>query len=441
VDRKNWAVLAAPLAVALMAPPQARADGSCGAWQTDVSPNPGAAGNALVAVAGGPGRESWAVGAMTAAAGDSGGPVSDLVQWPLALRDTGKGWVAENVPVTGPAALFGVTVTGTFTGVPSPGDTWVVGAYGTGSSRTPLALRHRNGAWDLEAFADDPDAMIRGTLVDVAVAGPDDVWMVGIHGSPGDRAATRALAMHWDGTALRRVPFPAEPTRDHALAAVSATGPADVWAVGRSLAPAESLDGGRGHIYHWDGQGWSPVKVGPKAASSALHDVVAISPSDVWAVGHLDGKPLFLHWDGADWRRVAAPASAVPVSVSALSGDDVWAATADGYLHWDGQAWSTVDAPGPLAAKLSSRAAIAVRGACDVVAVGSSLAEGGSQTLVERVGVGVPDFTPATTKPAPAPPTKPEVSGDSVPPPPADADTVPAPRLRSLRTHGRGRTR
>jgi hypothetical protein len=73
-------------------------------------------------------------------------------------------------------------------------------------------------------------------------------------------------------------------------------------------------------IAHWDGSAWSPVDAqipAEGADSAALSDVVALSPTDAWAVGRYQGPlgedgaaetfPLIEHWDVATWQAVEAP--------------------------------------------------------------------------------------------------------------------------------------
>ena len=88
------------------------------------------------------------------------------------------------------------------------------------------------------------------------------------------------------------------------------------WAVGSE--PTSSF-----LIAHWDGAAWSAIDaeipLGGAEWSAALSDVVALSPSDAWAVGRHQGPPegdgaaetfpLIEHWDGVAWEVVeVAPA-------------------------------------------------------------------------------------------------------------------------------------
>jgi hypothetical protein len=89
-----------------------------------------------------------------------------------------------------------------------------------------------------------------------------------------------------------------------------------------------------------------------------LYGVMAVSASDVWAVGLSPGGSLIEHWDGKTWTRVPSPNPAgssdtVLQAVTAVSSGNVWAvgyATIGGYsktlaMHWDGRHWTIVPSP------------------------------------------------------------------------------------------------
>jgi hypothetical protein len=95
-----------------------------------------------------------------------------------------------------------------------------------------------------------------------------------------------------------------------------------------------------------------------------LHAVAALSATDAWAVGTIDGKTLTEHWNGQTWTRIPSPSPAravagnVLTSVATISASDAWAAGYDGnntlILHWDGRNWTDVPAPSPVTNPSSS---------------------------------------------------------------------------------------
>src|SRR5436190_16088532 len=87
-----------------------------------------------------------------------------------------------------------------------------------------------------------------------------------------------------ESPAWRVVPIDAVKWQE--LSGIAAVSPTDVWAVGEQRA-ADGAD--RTLTEHWNGSYWQIVpspNVGPK--SNWLRDVIAISATDVWAVGTHD---------------------------------------------------------------------------------------------------------------------------------------------------------
>jgi hypothetical protein len=184
------------------------------------------------------------------------------------------------------------------------------------------------------------------------------------------------------------------------LFGVSVVSPSDVWAVGVSLPsgrPARTL------VERWQGGAWRTVPSPDRgAAASFLNDVVALSPSDAWAVGlsRSAGAPtrtLVLHWDGRRWAISTSP-NAGPgdnslVSVAATSARDVWAV---GYRaaggvnrslveHWAGDRWTVVRLP-QLGGPGNGLNAVDAAASGVVWAVGGSArARGPSEPLVLRL--------------------------------------------------------
>src|SRR5262249_51552993 len=117
------------------------------------------------------------------------------------------------------------------------------------------------------------------------------------------------------------------------VVAITAT---NAWAVGHSgdVANPKTL------VEHWNGTGWPRISVSP--AAGWLNGVAATSARDVWAVGFSGSGALILHFNGTRWRRVASPAGqafALLVDVTAISPHNAWIVgiTANKTLieHWN----------------------------------------------------------------------------------------------------------
>ena len=123
--------------------------------------------------------------------------------------------------------------------------------------------------------------------------------------------------------------------KSNILSGVSALSPTDAWTVGtsRNVALRRGYDD-QTLIERWDGTAWRTVASPP---ADSLHDVAALSPSDVWAVGgelnygvgFHPYRPLIEHWNGAQWAVTPTPdthANALELdAVAAIAANDVWA--------------------------------------------------------------------------------------------------------------------
>jgi hypothetical protein len=193
----------------------------------------------------------------------------------------------------------------------------------------------------------------------VAAVSSSDVWAVGYLNDG-------TLIEHWDGTQWSIVPSPNGGTYSE-LFAVSVVSATNIWAVGRvaSSYPTYTL------IEHWDGTQWSIVP-SPQESDGGLYGITALSSTDIWAVGYQNNdQTLIEHWDGSQWSIVSSPNppqwSVVPsgkikfaayfFGVVAISTTDVWAVGFFDYKakgekgqkslteHWDGTKWVIVPSP------------------------------------------------------------------------------------------------
>jgi hypothetical protein len=270
---------------------------------------------------------------------------------PLALHWDGASWAQVSVPypalVPGleDAFLWAVEAAG-------PDDVWAAGGAmmraPDGFIGTHLYVVHWDGsAWSLVAAPVTVGGS--GNFVDdIAVIAPDDVWFVGdwLEFPATSAAEKRALTMHWDGSSFSVVDnpfFDNAPIGGHGLTSVSALASDDVWAVGGGH-DGDEVD--FSEIVHWDGSTWTLVPGPTPGYFHRLEAVEAVAHDDVWASGAYlaeDGsgyEPLFLHWNGAAWSQVSAPAGGS--GLVALSADEIYA-TGGGVLRWDGTAWKIVE--------------------------------------------------------------------------------------------------
>jgi hypothetical protein len=184
-------------------------------------------------------------------------------------------------------------------------------------------------------------------LHSVSASSPADIWAVGQTG------------IHFDGTkwtAFFRPKIMGDNTSK--LEGVVDFAPNNVWAVGLS---GISLGNGNQVIEHFDGSKWN-LFPGPNFQSTdqpALECLTAVSPSDIWAAGFIltnNGQslfPLFEHFDGTSWKAFETfDQGAAIYGVSADATNDVWAVGTLAFgatviEHFNGTAWSVVSSPSP----------------------------------------------------------------------------------------------
>ena len=258
----------------------------------------------------------------------------------LARRWNGKTWTLVPTPTPGGSAWFnGVSAT-------SPTNAWAVGCIcggpGAQGFSVPL-IEHWNGKTWKQQFFTLPTQT--GQFNGVAAISATDAWAVG---STGSSAPNSALIEHWNGHRWRRVNTP--PGLGF-LQGVAATGRSNVWAVGYTNNSPATLS----LILHFNGRRWSVVPSPNPTGQTNLWAVSASSRSNAWAVGYTNlscpcGTAAF-HWNGTTWSAVPAPnppAGSLDalLGVVAISPSDAWAVGTTDWAstiieHWGGEAWHT----------------------------------------------------------------------------------------------------
>jgi hypothetical protein len=272
---------------------------------------------------------------------------------PLAESWNGTTWAKRTVPLPSGATE------GTLNAVDelSAGNAWAVGSSGSDS-----LIEHWNGkAWSV---LPSPDPGQTNVFDSITSKGADDVWAAGWFESTNSQFIAVLLA-HWNGTAWSMITPPSEGGIQFGDG-VTEIGPRDVWVVGDT---AEDTFSAR-----WNGTSWRIVNtptLTSKDSINFLTGVTAVSADDIWASGYegnvndaLFSQPYMLHWNGSSWALTKVPNAGTEGSslraTVALSPTDVWAVgdtdQDDGGLlalteHFNGSHWSISPAldPGQLA--------------------------------------------------------------------------------------------
>ncbi|MBA2678397.1 MAG: hypothetical protein H0U76_08400 [Ktedonobacteraceae bacterium] len=222
---------------------------------------------------------------------------------------------------------------------------------------------------------------VENSLQSVAALSTNKVWAVGysVQGATKSTLVKRTLVEHYNGTIWQVVTSPDVGTGDNVLTGVSALSANNVWAVGYTPLGALTL--------HYNGAGWHLV---PAPAACQFNAVTAITSNDVWAVGTMSYRGCAEHYNGTSWNLVTTPVMGKSdntlLSVAASSSHDVWAVgnycIGDGcdrgggsfqtmILHYIGGRWSVVPSPNP-SPYANQLNAVTVISATDAWAVGAS---------------------------------------------------------------------
>lgn len=346
----------------------------CGAFESVPTPGQGAPGKMLSAIAA---RNSagFALGRFY--------PTGSGAFTPILYRFNGQAWIDQGIPGLANLGTDPVLMSAAMS--PATGtDAWIVGYVTTPPTTNvmPVLARWRNGAFDrvesptLRPMTEYPFGPRGGLAYDVFVLAQDDVWAVGQANGFGDAVtSTVAMALHFNGSHWEDVPTPIVANRTHTFDAVSASAPNNVWAVGTSRNIAGPY---LGFIQRWDGSSWSVVQHPALSIPwSQFHEVLALSPSEVWVAGAINyTDPLLYRWNGSSWHTMPLPAGNGVIALAGTGPNDIWATTTGSVVsifHWDGSSWAEVQNPPPPAGMIDSRRAISVAGPCDVWTAGSQM--------------------------------------------------------------------
>jgi mannosyltransferase OCH1-like enzyme len=281
-------------------------------WQVVKSPSPGSDYNALTGVAVVSVSNVWAVGWQA-----NRGITQTLIEhW------NGRQWsvVKSPSPASVGNELFGVAAV-------SATNVWAVGFIANNTANGPVEktlIEHWNGTqWSV--MKSPSPSSVDNNLTGVAAVSANDVWAVGFYANSSNIWHT--LTEHWNGTRWSVVKSPSPGSQINYFSSVAAVSTNDAWAVGYS--DKKTL------TEHWNGTQWGVVKSpGPGSVSNLLLGVAAVSASDIWTVGSYQNsnfvyQTLTEHWNGTQWGVVKSPSpgsiTTQLVGVAAISPTDVWA--------------------------------------------------------------------------------------------------------------------
>lgn len=351
-------MLAAAAVLVLLAVAPAGAQAS---WAQIPSPNSPGSNELLGAAASDP-THVWAVGRVVSDTNPSTWR-SRILRW------NGSSWSSISHPSFARNHLLrGIDA-------PAANEAWAVGTRQTraGGERTLVELWN-GSSWSIVPSPDqDPGGLNELNGVSAIPGQPGNVWVVGFSSKPGGNFGTVNLAMRRIGGGWQILPTPIATAEDH-LEAVDATSASSAWAVGWG---STSPFGGTAVAItlRWNGSAWQSIPV-PQPSPIQLFGVTAVASNDVWAVGHtyIGGAhwiPLIVRWNGSTWSRQTIPipqfggqlrdvVALSPTNVYAvgLAGEGTFAETL--VLHWNGTSWTRESTPSPaIGPKLFGAATVA----------------------------------------------------------------------------------
>jgi len=301
---------------------------------------------------------------------------------PLLYRYDGVSWFEESLPPL-PSQAYDPVLMSVAMSSAVPDTAWIVGYVSVPptTNNLPLIARWRNGSFDridtpmLRRQVEYPYGPRGGFAYDAVVLADDDVWAVGQAGGFGDAVTSSvAMALHWNGSDWTDVPTPIVANRTHRFDAVSASAPDNVWAVGTS----RNIGGPfLGFIQRWDGSSWNVVShPALSIPASQFHDVLALSPSEVWVAGSINyTDPLLYRFNGSSWQSMPLPGGNTIVALDGSAPDKIWAVSAGAMVSiffWNGSSWTEVSNPPP-PGLIDSGRAISAASECDVWVAGSQM--------------------------------------------------------------------
>src|SRR5689334_3872744 len=179
-------------------------------------------------------------------------------------------------------------------GASSPSNVWA--ALKSSSGQATELYRWNGRSWTAAKS-------LRGSLTAISVLGPNDVWVFG--GSAG--------VTHFNGRTWTKV--------SSTLQGGSALSDNNVWAFNGT------------DVDHYNGRKWTATNVAsllpaqlPGHGPSALTNILALAPNNVYATGEGDQTPrggpgVVLHFNGRTWTRAAESGSFATISGESLTSD------------------------------------------------------------------------------------------------------------------------
>ncbi len=211
-------------------------------------------------------------------------------------------------------------------GATSASNAWAAIANAPGGT---VERRIKTG-WKSYSFPHGTDQILASGVV---TFGASNTWAFEL-----DFTAGISYGYHFNGHSWTQHVLPATPSANAAVAPVSASSPANIWAL--------TFASGQNAALRYDGKHWQIVKfpssLVPTGTTAYSRQILAESPSNVWAsmftvTGKHVGPILLLHWNGHKWSKVTGKLPSGSL-VGAMAPDGARRALARGHQYGQHQA-------------------------------------------------------------------------------------------------------
>ncbi|PZS06120.1 MAG: hypothetical protein DLM69_00430, partial [Candidatus Chloroheliales bacterium] len=252
----------------------------------------------------------------------------------------------------------------------SSSEAYAVGFNETYPTYQPLIMHWDGTAWGLISTT-----ITNTTGFDLSAVkefASNDVWVVGQ--ATDQNYNPSPLALHYDGSNWTQVAVPTPGAGHYCSLSSVAGGGGVVWAVG-------SCDYSSSYLVRWNGTSWTQISLPSIGTQSGLSSVVSTDTNNAWAFGNYEDSnynflTLIYRWNGSSWTQQNSPSGprnqSYLFAAVAISPTELWAVGDDAYplrLHTtdSGNTWALVGGPGGR----GDLDAVAAAGAGNVMAVGS----------------------------------------------------------------------
>ena len=226
----------------------------------------------------------------------------------------------------------------------SPANVWA-SVQGVPGGQVDRLTRH---GWHRYSFAIGTHDIL---MAPVVTTGPTNTWVL-----TEDFNTGIAYGYRFNGSQWHRQKLPAAPDSDSRVGYVTASASNNIWTL--------TFAGSRPASMRYNGSKWQifkfPAKLGPAVAALGPQQILALSPTNVWATFSPNsvagiGTLVLLHWNGRKWSKITGklPDASLTGAIASDGAGGVWLAAVNAagtvpvplILHFWHGTWSKFAVP------------------------------------------------------------------------------------------------